>query len=79
MVVHGLNLFQSRNFALNPQEGLKINAFKNAATLQASQDRELDKLARYMLHIAPMDDFRSLKHKVVDLLIFDAPYYLIFD
>jgi len=53
----------SRNFALNPQEGLKIHAFKNAHTPEALRDRELDKLARYMLHIAPMDDFRSLKHK----------------
>jgi ubiquitin-like domain-containing CTD phosphatase 1 len=53
----------SRNFALNPQEGLKIHAFKNAHTPEAIRDRELDKLARYMLYIAPLDDFRSLKHK----------------
>ncbi|KIM86178.1 hypothetical protein PILCRDRAFT_816102 [Piloderma croceum F 1598] len=53
----------SRNFALNPQEGLKINAFKNAHTAEAMNDRELEKLARYMLHIALVDDFRSLQHK----------------
>jgi ubiquitin-like domain-containing CTD phosphatase 1 len=38
---------QSRNFALNPKEGLKISAFKNAHTREAMADRELDKLARY--------------------------------
>ncbi|KAJ7074094.1 hypothetical protein C8F01DRAFT_1099215 [Mycena amicta] len=36
----------SRNFALNPKEGLRISAFKGAATAQAMADRELDKLAR---------------------------------
>jgi ubiquitin-like domain-containing CTD phosphatase 1 len=53
----------SRNFALNPSEGLKIHAFKNAHTPQSMADRELDKLARYMLHIASLDDFRTMKHK----------------
>ena len=57
-------LRQSRNFALNPKEGVKIRAFKNAHTSQAAADRELDKLTRYMLHIAPVDDLRTLKHKV---------------
>ncbi|KAJ3900889.1 HAD-like domain-containing protein [Lentinula edodes] len=51
-----------RNFALNPQCGLKIHAFKNAHTLEAQADRELDKLARYMVHIAPLSDLRSLSH-----------------
>ncbi|KIJ69166.1 hypothetical protein HYDPIDRAFT_179046 [Hydnomerulius pinastri MD-312] len=53
----------SRNFALNPNEGLKIHAFKNAHTEHAQADRELDKVARYMIHIAPVSDFRTLKHK----------------
>jgi len=53
----------SRNFALNPKEGLKIQAFKNAHTLEAMADRELSKLAEYMLHIAPVADFRVLSHK----------------
>ena len=57
------DLRQSRNFALNPKEGVKIRAFKDAHTPQAATDRELDKLTRYMLHIAPVDDFRILKHK----------------
>ncbi|TFK42462.1 HAD-like domain-containing protein [Crucibulum laeve] len=53
----------SRNFALNPKEGLKIHAFKNAHTAEAMADRELDKLTRYMLHIANVTDFKSLSHK----------------
>jgi hypothetical protein len=61
---------QSRNFALNPNEGLKISAFKGAHTREAMADRELDKLARYMLHIANVDDFRTLSHKVT----FHNPY-----
>ncbi|KAF7322378.1 HAD subfamily IIID h [Mycena chlorophos] len=52
-----------RNFALNPKEGLKISAFKGAGTAQAASDRELDKLARYMVHIAGVADFRTLEHK----------------
>jgi len=52
-----------RNFALNPNEGLKISPFKNAHTERAAQDRELDKLARYLVHIAGSEDFRSLNHK----------------
>ncbi|KAF8844427.1 HAD IIID h [Paxillus ammoniavirescens] len=53
----------SRNFALNPPEGLKIHAFKNAHTEQARGDRELAKLERYLIHIALVSDFRTLKHK----------------
>ncbi|KAF9227726.1 HAD subfamily IIID h [Gyrodon lividus] len=53
----------SRNFALNPPEGLKIHAFKNAHTEQAQADQELEKLARYLTHIASVSDFRTLKHK----------------
>ncbi|KAF7986558.1 hypothetical protein HWV62_26296 [Athelia sp. TMB] len=52
----------SRNFALNPKEGLKIHAFKDAHTPAATQDRELEKLTRYMVHIASVDDFRILQH-----------------
>lgn len=60
---------ESRNFALNPKEGLKIQPFKNAHTPEAMADRELDKLARYMLHIANVADFRILSHKVRDRLL----------
>ncbi|PPQ66466.1 hypothetical protein CVT26_011224 [Gymnopilus dilepis] len=53
----------SRNFALNPKEGLKISAFKNAHTPEAIADRELQKLARYLIHIAGVSDFTTLSHK----------------
>ncbi|KAJ8581039.1 HAD-superfamily subfamily IIID h [Rhizopogon salebrosus TDB-379] len=53
----------SRNFALNPNEGLKIHAFKNAHTEQARSDWELVKVGRYMVHIAATEDFRTLRHK----------------
>ncbi|KAH8117067.1 HAD IIID h [Phellopilus nigrolimitatus] len=52
-----------RNFALNPGEGLKISAFKEAYTTHAAEDRELEKLARYMVHIAAVDDLRTVNHK----------------
>lgn len=55
---------QSRNFALNPKEGLKIHAFKGAHTVEGMADRELDKLTLYMLHISNVNDFRTLSHKV---------------
>ncbi|KAE9395395.1 HAD-superfamily subfamily IIID h [Gymnopus androsaceus JB14] len=51
-----------RNFALNPQSGLKIHAFKNAHSPEAQADRELEKLARYMVHIAPLADLGTLSH-----------------
>ncbi|KAG6814565.1 hypothetical protein H0H92_000093 [Tricholoma furcatifolium] len=54
----------SRNFALNPKEGLKIQAFKNAHTPEAMADRELNKLAQYLVHIHPLD-FKSLRHKSI--------------
>ncbi|KAI0934560.1 hypothetical protein AcW1_006045 [Taiwanofungus camphoratus] len=54
-----------QNFALNPSEGLKIPAFKDAHTPQAMTDRKLDKLARYMVHIATVhEDFQNVDHKV---------------
>ncbi|KAL0568077.1 hypothetical protein V5O48_013921 [Marasmius crinis-equi] len=53
----------SRNFALNPQSGLKIHAFKNAHTPQSLADRELWKLSRYLIHIANLPDFKTVSHK----------------
>lgn len=32
------------------------------------QDRELEKVGRYMVHIAPMDDFRTLQHSVSNVM-----------
>ncbi|TFK54646.1 HAD IIID h [Heliocybe sulcata] len=52
-----------RNFALNPRQGLKISAFKDCHLPQAMADRELDKLARYMIHIASFPDFSTVQHK----------------
>lgn len=59
-----LTIVQSRNFALNPKEGLKIPAFKNAHSAEAIADRELDKLGKYLLHIANVPDFQTLSHRV---------------
>ncbi|KAA1469377.1 HAD IIID h [Dentipellis sp. KUC8613] len=64
---HGKNTIHvddlGRNFALNPKQGLKISAFKDAHTPQAMADRELDKLARYMLYIAAQEDLEKVNHK----------------
>lgn len=57
---------QGRNFALNPNQGLKISAYKDCYTPVAHADRELDKVARYMVHIATTyEDFTPLNHKVI--------------
>jgi len=53
-----------RNFALNPNQGLKIPAFKDAYSSHAMADRELDNVARYMSHIATTHpDFTNINHK----------------
>jgi ubiquitin-like domain-containing CTD phosphatase 1 len=56
--------FQGRNFALNPRQGLKISAFKDAHTPRGMADRELDDLAKYLLHAATIADMKTLNHKV---------------
>ena len=56
---------QGRNFALNPNQGLKIRAFKDAHTTEAQADQELSKVSRYLVHIAnACEDFTNLNHKV---------------
>lgn len=56
---------KGRNFALNPNQGLKIHAFKDAHTPAAQADRELEKVSRYLVHIArEHEDFSNLNHKV---------------
>lgn len=65
-LVPGMTSYQSRNFALNPREGLKIPAFKNAQTPEALGDRVLHNLTLYLLHIAQVKDFRTLTHKVIN-------------
>lgn len=53
----------SKNFALNPQSGLKIHAFKNAPVNRAT-DRELFYLEYYLRQIAQREqDFTTLKHR----------------
>ncbi|RUS30797.1 hypothetical protein BC938DRAFT_478942, partial [Jimgerdemannia flammicorona] len=52
----------SRNFALNPGSGLKISAFKNAPVSRHT-DRELVFVARYLVLITGVSDFRVLNHK----------------
>lgn len=53
----------SKNFALNPQSGLKIMPFKNA-NVSRQFDTELFKLSRYLELIACREtDFSKLKHK----------------
>ncbi|OSX65602.1 hypothetical protein POSPLADRAFT_1073590 [Postia placenta MAD-698-R-SB12] len=53
-----------RNFALNPNQGLKIPAFKDAHMPQSRSDQELDKVARYMIYIAnTQEDFSKINHK----------------
>ncbi|KAL1709633.1 HAD-like domain-containing protein [Schizophyllum commune] len=53
----------SRNFALNPKEGIKIRAFKHAASQEARQDTELFKLAAYLVHVGQAPDLRIFSHK----------------
>lgn len=52
----------SRNFIMNPQQGLKIRPFRNAHTSR-STDRELLRLALYLEAIASLDHFSELNHK----------------
>jgi len=52
----------SRNFAMNPKQGLKISPFKESTRVRG-QDRELRFLTYYLVHIAiNVPDFSSLKH-----------------
>lgn len=54
---------------MNPLSGIKITAFHNAATLPASQDRELSLLQRYLrLLVERQLDFRRVNHHVSVLL-----------
>ncbi|KAJ3017284.1 hypothetical protein HKX48_003638, partial [Thoreauomyces humboldtii] len=52
----------SRNFAMNPQSGLKISAFKNGPVTR-STDRVLFPLTKYLLQLALVDDFQTLNHE----------------
>eukprot|EP00299_Pterocystis_sp_00344_P009553 c4058_g1_i1.p1 GENE.c4058_g1_i1~~c4058_g1_i1.p1 ORF type:complete len:325 (+),score=66.53 c4058_g1_i1:33-977(+) len=49
----------SRNFAMNPANGLKISPYKNYETAQHT-DRELVTLTRYLIRISDFPDFTQL-------------------
>jgi ubiquitin-like domain-containing CTD phosphatase 1 len=51
-----------RNFLMNPQNGLKIKAFREAWKNRET-DQELFLLSIYLSKIAKLDDFTSLDHK----------------
>merc|ERR1711971_518680 len=50
-----------RNFALNPQQGLTIKAYKKAH-INKHTDDELLHLTHYLMLIAKLDSFRNLDH-----------------
>lgn len=47
---------------MNPQNGLKIRAFREAHR-NRDKDRELLKLSEYLKKIAKLEDLSNLKHK----------------
>jgi ubiquitin-like domain-containing CTD phosphatase 1 len=51
-----------RNFLMNPQNGLRIEPYKNAHS-NRDKDTELMKLSVYLKKIAKLDDLSELKHK----------------
>lgn len=51
-----------RNFLMNPNNGLRISAFRHAHINRAT-DRELLRLAKYLKAIANVDDFGTLNHR----------------
>jgi len=52
----------SRNFAMNPLNGVKIKDFKNVNTTKAT-DKELLYLKQYLMNIADAKDVTTIKHK----------------
>jgi ubiquitin-like domain-containing CTD phosphatase 1 len=51
-----------RNFLMNPQNGLRIEPYKNAHS-NRDKDTELMKLSVYLKKIAKLEDLSELKHK----------------
>ena len=51
-----------KNFLMNPQNGLRIKAFREAHK-NRDTDKELYYLAKYLKRIAELDDFSSLNHR----------------
>ncbi len=52
-----------RNFAMNPQQGLRIRPFRKAH-INRDKDQELLFLAKYLMKIAKLDSFSKLDHNV---------------
>ncbi|GAA5869654.1 hypothetical protein JCM1840_000546 [Sporobolomyces johnsonii] len=53
----------SRNFALNPKNGIKVHAYKDALTRDhVSTDLELLHVARYLLQLVQVPDVTALDH-----------------
>ncbi|BGP21677.1 hypothetical protein JCM10295v2_000552 [Rhodotorula toruloides] len=53
----------SRNFALQPKNGLKVHAYKDALTKdRVDTDKELLYVARYLLQLTLISDFQTLDH-----------------
>lgn len=52
----------SRNFVMNPKNGLKVKAFKNAPAMR--DDQELLLLKRYLLEISQLEDLTKLDHGI---------------
>lgn len=51
-----------RNFIMNPKNGLRIRAFREAH-LNRNKDTELLKLSKYLKDISSVEDFTELNHK----------------
>ena len=51
-----------RNFLMNPQNGLRIEPYKNAHT-NRDKDQELKKLSNYLKKIRKLENLSDLKHK----------------
>ncbi|KAL8283726.1 hypothetical protein RQP46_005521 [Phenoliferia psychrophenolica] len=62
----------SRNFAMNPGNGLKVHAYKDAMVNQ-NTDRELAHVAKYMLQLANMPDVNISKMDHSRFRKLDAP------
>lgn len=50
---------------MNPKQGLKIKAFKGAGTAAARADKELWRLADYLIRLAALESFLLVDHAVV--------------
>lgn len=52
----------SRNFVMNPDNGIKVKAFHDAMG-EGESDRELVYITKYLLQLALVDDVTKFEHK----------------